>query len=325
VSRAGPRAADLVRVLDTALQPEAARRPTAHELAWHLFRAAPAQPLGLVRDGDETSAVTYRLREAAGRLDVADEPAPGRREQVRRAARRLVRRAGPAVGQPSSWPRASSAAGGRHGQRRRAAGGAVLGTAVLALALLVVLVLAVAATGRGDGQAVARSPASVAGAPSPTATPPAPGAPASASGATSAPTPAGDVRTDPAAPSARPRELLTALAAARAAAWRAATAAHLGGADAPGSAAAARDTAAVTDLARAGLRFTGIRYTVVEAEPVSATAAAAVLRARIDTGSYAVTGASGSTGRRAARGPPVLVDLVWTDVGWRVSDVRTVS
>ena len=78
----------------------------------------------------------------------------------------------------------------------------------------------------------------------------------------------------------------------------------------------------MADLARAGLRFTGLRYTVAEVATVSATSDAAVLRARIDTGAYAVTGARGSTPRPAATGSPVLVDLVRTDVGWRVADVR---
>ncbi len=80
----------------------------------------------------------------------------------------------------------------------------------------------------------------------------------------------------------------------------------------------------MNDLARSGLRLTGLRYVVVEAETVSASADAAVLRARIDTGAYAVAGPSGSTPRPAAAGAPVLVDLVRTDVGWRVSDLRPV-
>ena len=84
------------------------------------------------------------------------------------------------------------------------------------------------------------------------------------------------------------------------------------------------DTAAITEIARAGLRLTGLRYVVVGAEAVSATADAAVLRARIDTGPYAVSGAAGSTPRPAATGGPFLVDLVRTEVGWRVADLRPV-
>jgi hypothetical protein len=78
----------------------------------------------------------------------------------------------------------------------------------------------------------------------------------------------------------------------------------------------------VADLARAGLRYTGLRYAVADSETVSATPARAVIRARIDTGPYAVTGPTGSTSRPAVLGPPVLVHVWWTDAGWRVADVR---
>jgi hypothetical protein len=169
-----------------------------------------------------------------------------------------------------------------------------------------VLVLTVALLGRDDGTAQAR--------PTPTA-----------SRTSSEVRHPGDPRADAQAPRARPAELLGVLAEARAAAWREATASLLLAADAPGSAAAVRDTAAVTEVARAGLRYTGLRYTVAEVVTVSATPQRAVLRARVDAGPYAATGAVGSTARPAVRGGPVLVDLVFTDVGWRVSDVRPVT
>lgn len=284
VALGGAAAEALVRVLDTALDPDPTRRPGAHELAWHLFRAAQAQPLDLVREGDEVSAVTYRLREAAGRGNREDEPPGGRHRRPRAVSERVT-----------TW---FATVG-----RGRPVGGAVLVTAVLALGVLGVLVLAVAATDATSARSV---PASGEVVPRPRSTP--------------APDPRLDVR----APTERPAELLTTLADARARAWREATAALLHAADAPGSAAASRDAAAVTDLARAGVRFTGLRYTVVEVETVSATTDAAVLRARIDTGAYAVSGPTGSTPRPATTGSPVLVDLVHTDVGWRVSDLRRV-
>ena len=282
ISLAGAAAEGLVRVLDTALDPDPSRRPGAHELAWHLFRAAEAQPLDLVRVGDEVSAVTYRLREAAARRDDDGQPAGGRHRRRVTGGAPLTR-----------WF-------GRLGPGRPV-GVAVFGTAVLAL-VLGVLVVAVAATDATSTRSVAASGKA-----------PGPGS-----------TPAPDPRLDARAPSERPAELLTTLADARARAWRESTAALLHAADAPASPAAARDAAAVTDLARAGLRFTGLRYTVVEVETVSATADAAVLRARIDTGAYAVSGPSGSTPRPASTGSPVLVDLVRTDVGWRVRDLRHV-
>ena len=135
-------------------------------------------------------------------------------------------------------------------------------------------------------------------------------------------TPPSDPRLDADAPRSRPRELLGVLAEARAAAWREATPALLGEADAPRSAAAARDAGAVSDVARAGVRYTGLRYSVAEVSTVSATPERAVLLARVDAGGYAVTGPTGSTSRAAVEGTPVLVDLVRTDAGWRVADLR---
>ena len=117
-------------------------------------------------------------------------------------------------------------------------------------------------------------------------------------------------------PRSRPAQLLEVLADARAAAWREATPALLAEADAPRSAAAVRDAAAVAEVARAGVRYTGLRYTVAEAVTVTATPDRAVLRARIDAGAYTVTGATGATAAAgttshpAVPGTPVLVDLV---------------
>ena len=51
----------------------------------------------------------------------------------------------------------------------------------------------------------------------------------------------------------------------------------------------------------------------------------AQVRARIDTGAYAVAGPAGSTPRAAARGEEVVLTLVLTDAGWRVSDVAAAS
>ena len=88
------------------------------------------------------------------------------------------------------------------------------------------------------------------------------------------------------------------------------------------SRAAERDAAGVLEVARAGLRYSGLRYSVVEAVPVSVSEREAVLRARIDTGAHAVAGPGGATPVAARAGEPVLVDLVRTEEGWRISDVR---
>ncbi len=177
ISLAGSGAEPLVRVLDTALDPDAASRPRAHELAWALFHVAPAQPLDLVRGGDEVSAVTYRLRAAAGREDGEAPPTGG----LARAATGLRRRARLLRGVPLVGSTATrrpgragcpgsgraddgiAAGGGRHGRRQvggrlAGVGARVLGSAAVLVALLGVLVLAVAALGPWDGLAQARSP-----------------------------------------------------------------------------------------------------------------------------------------------------------------------
>jgi hypothetical protein len=291
VCRAGAGSEPVVAALSAAVAAEPADRPGAHELAWLLFGAAEPEPLRLVHGDDEMSAVTYRLRAAAGR------PPSGRHAST------AVRR---------GWGRQARSERRRPVLRRVPRSSA--GAALLSLVLLALLALPIAVLGRGEGTAQAR--------PSPDATHPL----ASRSVAPSADARAGRLPTDPRddtdAPRSRPAELLRVLAEARAAAWREATPALLAGADAPGSAASGRDAAAVAELARTGVRYSGLRFTVVEASTVSATSDRAVLRARIDTGAYAVTGAAGATPRRGVPGAPVLVDLVRTGAGWRLSDLR---
>ena len=306
LSRAGEAAVPVVRVLESALSPDPSERPDAHELAWLLFQAAAAKPLDLVRGGDETSAVTYRLRAAAE----ADEggQGPTRRRLGWSPGRRLV------------VPRRR----GRHtraGSRGASSLVRVVASAAGAVALAAALVLAVTVLGRDGGSAVAGGvlPDTLAvdgsAAPKPTPTP----EPTSTTRARS------DPRHDSDAPSQRPEELLTALADARASAWREATPAMLHGAHAPGSPALVRDTAAVAEVARSGLRYAGLRYTVADARAVSVTRDEAVVRAQVDVGAYTVVGRSVPQSRQASVGQVVLVELVQTDEGWRIRDLRPVA
>ncbi|MFQ6170527.1 serine/threonine protein kinase [Oryzobacter sp. R7] len=290
LSLAGEGSGAVVTALEAAVSPQVADRPTAHELAWQLFHAARPEPLHLVHGEDETSAVTYRLRAAAAHPPEVDERMAWSDRFVRRwvgaASVRLTR--------------------GRHARpapptiRRRAL--------VTAAAVLLLLVAGGAVAGtagwRLDGAARADAPSA-----RPEVVRPA------------GPAPAGDVRLDPTAPRDRPAELVAVLAEARALAWREASPAHLHGADAPGSAAEARDRAAVTELSRSGLRYVGLRYTVRDAVTLTAADATARVRARIDTGAYGVVGTTASTPRPASAGEEVVLTLVLTDVGWRVSDV----
>ena len=324
VCRAGEGSEALVAALALAVSADPADRPGAHELAWWLFNAAEAEPLRLVQGDDEVSAVTYRLRAAAGRPPAA--PAPRSWDRARGLLRRMPvsPRSGSTVpGGCGRRPRSSSraradqvAGAGRHasaevrrgwgaGKRRRPPeprrARSVLAVMSLVPALVALLALAVGVLGPEGDPAGATAREALVGAPS---------------------APAADPRLDADAPTSRPHELLSVLAEARATAWREATPALLGEADAPRSAAAVRDAGAVSDVARAGVRYTGLRYSVAEVSTVSATPERAVLLARVDAGGYAVTGPTGSTTHAAVKGTPVLVDLVRTDAGWRVADLR---
>ncbi len=131
-----------------------------------------------------------------------------------------------------------------------------------------------------------------------------------------------DARAARSAPEVAPARLLEALAEARAAAWRAADPALLAEAEAAGSPLRARDAAAITGLARAGLRYAGLGYVLDGVRAVSAGDERAVLRARVGTTGYEVAGAPDAAVRPPSAGEPVLVDLRWTDAGWRVTDIR---
>ncbi|HQX88043.1 MAG TPA: serine/threonine-protein kinase, partial [Ornithinibacter sp.] len=114
VSRAGPSAAGLVEALEAALSPDPADRPDAHELGWLLFQAATATPLDLVRGGDEVSAVTYRLRAAAGEAPVL--------EATPRWRGGWARLAGRGAAPPTSIPVERRRGAGRHSEPATRAG-----------------------------------------------------------------------------------------------------------------------------------------------------------------------------------------------------------
>jgi hypothetical protein len=322
VNLAGEGSDAVVAALAAAVDAQPGERPGAHELAWLLFAAAEAEPLRLVHGDDEVSAVTYRLRAAAGRppsspVTRRHGPFPPRLEggkgrpgsHFRTRAEEAGRHAGDSVRRGWRQVRSERVGAADHRPVRRAPSlsrQAALSVG-LTVGLVALLVLTVAVLGRDGGTAGAR----------PTARAP------STSGA-AATTLRADPRTDAAAPRTRPAELLGVLAEARAAAWREATPALLVEADAPRSAVAARDAAAVAELALARLRYAGLRYTVAEVTTISTTPDRAVLRARIDSSAYSVAAAAGSTSRPATSGTLVLVDLVRTDVGWRLSDLRPV-
>ncbi len=297
VCRAGAGSQALVEAVEAAVDPRAEARPTADELGWLLFGAAEPEPLHLVTGADDVSAVTYRLRAAAGRAPRAVAPARGRHRRPG-----LPRTPGP--------PR---------GLRTRP------GLTAVGLVVLLVLLGVMASTAlRGEEPARAtpgaRAAVHPAAAPPTRSTPPTRRPPPAGEPSPSRPPGPADPRLDPAGPSARPAELLTVLADARARAYREADPRHLRGADAVGGALEARDVAAVGRLRAAGLRYEGLEYDVAEVKTVSAEARVAVVRARVGSSGYRVTGAAAAS--PAAGGEQVLVDLVRTPDGWRVREIR---
>jgi hypothetical protein len=300
----------LVEVLDDALRGDPQARPTAEALAVALYDAAAPEPLRLVTAEDDVSALTQRIRDLA-----RSDPGPAR-HRARRRGRRVARP------RRRSAPPSSRAAGpgrpAREWWHRR--GSPVPRTAVAAaLALVVVAALAVAAVVAVRERPASATPDATGGraAPGAAAVPGGPAAPRAGVGA-----PAEDARLSRDAPSRDPAGLVRALADARARAWTTGVAARLTEVDAPGSAALRADTESLAVVQRSGARYAGLRFTVRDASAVRATSDRSTVRAAVDASAYAVESAGGRTERPAERGSPVLLDLVWTDAGWRVAEVR---
>lgn len=317
----------LIGVLDRALDPDAAHRPDADALAWSLFEAATATPIHLVSGADEVSAITYRLRAAAGgggeRGDLAAAMQQGRMARLRSRAPAslsgLPGRVRDAVRRGQRIPRTRR---GAHrdrapGRRLPGRGGVILGAVGFGAGALAVLG-AVVLLGLGPWSGAshpARGASSVHAAEARST----PGTPTAQSAQRSEAV--GDPRLDADAPATRPRDLIAALADARAAAWRSGSPVLLREVDAPESTAWVRDMAAVTELKRSGIRYTDLRHDVAEARMISAAGDRAVLRARIDTSAYLVATRTSREPRPASSGVPVLISLVRTEEGWRVSDI----
>lgn len=303
--RAGAGADRLVALVEEVVGPDAAARPGADELAWALFDVAEPAPLHLVRGDDDVSAVTYRLRAAAG-----DTPPP---EPSRRLAlRRVVGRGAQAPGRHARGRR------GARVRRPRRRAGLVAGLVAVALALAGGAALAGGPRGSGAAHA-GRSPA--ASSPEPVAGPAAASASSGTSGTSGTLTPS-DVRQQSDAPRRDPTGLLEALATARARAWAEGRAALLDEAEVAGSALHRRDEPGVAALEAAGVRYRGLTYPVSRVRWVSGDAGRAVLTAHLGTSGYVPRGARAGA-PVAAQGPrPVLVEVVRTARGWRLADVR---
>ena len=315
----------LVRALIEAMAGEGVERPSAASLALALHEAVRPEPLRIVAGEDDISGLTQRLREAAREEHLAAQVGQRPGAEGER-------------GEPSRW--SSTLRVRRVG---RAAWASLGGAALLAL-LAVGAVLAV-----GDHEpAAAQSPAGVATSARPQSTTepagttkpesatevartkqpagsPTPGA--TRSGQSTARVAVPDPRRDPVA-------ALQRLSDARASAWQRGLATALIAVDASGSPALQADTERLAGVQRDGGRYRDLAFVVrdarLEATPAAATRAstaagghdAVTLRARVDTTAYVVVSRAGEVRRPAQRGPEVLVDLVRTDAGWRVWQVR---
>jgi hypothetical protein len=281
-------------VVVQCLSPLADERPSAGEVALRLFDAVACEPLRLVALGDEVSLITHRLR-AAGPVE-EEPPAPTTRRWRPLRPLRPLRPAG--LGPP--WRLLRRWAGGTRVRR-------VLSPAVLCLVLALLVPVVLWATG-GSGRAQA-----VAGARAPVSHP-----------ATSEPAdPRGSARTAHLdAPREDPVRLVQALADARADVLTAADPRLLGRVDHPGSPAWTADELLLRRLTERGERYEGLELTVRSAELTRAEGERAVVRTRVDTGAYVVTGPSGArTARPAEAGERLLMHLRWSANGWRVEQV----
>jgi serine/threonine protein kinase len=300
--------ADLVNAVEGALRSRPEDRPDADALAVAIFDSADPEPLVLVTGRDDVSLLTRRIRAAARASsdgDAAARPSPGHL-RARDVARRGLTSTSTARAAVSSVLR---------GLRTVAPFVAVAG-------VMAAVALAVVAWSGGRDDARASTPSTPTSS-SPTAsTPERPNASTSSGGTTVAGP--SDVRLVKDAPRADPLGLVTALATARAQAWSTGIAARLIEVDAPRSPALARDTEVLAGVQRANQRYVGLTFTVREAAFVGESRGVATVRARIDTGAHVVRGPGGDQRRAAQVAPPVYLDLVLTDAGWRVRDVRAV-
>lgn len=315
---------ELVSAVEGALRSRPEDRPDVDALALSFFESAEPQPLVLVRGGDDVSLLTRRIR-AAARSAAVDgaSGAPPSHESAGHRARDLVRRR---VGTGLAMPRVSFTRMGSSALR-------VLRTlapfaAVVAVMATVAFGVIAWSSGRDDARAsTATDRQSGATDSSGTgrdsdASSVGPSAAAGAGGADPSAIPASDPRLSKDAPRSDPRALVEALARARAAAWSSGIAAKLVEVDAARSPALARDTEVLAGVQRANQRYVGLAFVVRDAEFVSEAQGLATVRARIDTGAHVVRGAGGDQRRPAVAAQPVLLDLVHTDSGWRVHDVR---
>ena len=298
---------ELLSVLEAGLDPDAAGRPTARELARAVFSAARAAPLHLSRagaartvagagDSRPPAAVTHLVQRSAASPDrsvgaslpVAASGADG--------ARHLRRPGSPSAG------RFTDRVTGRPG----AAGvRAWLVAAAVGLAAALVAVTGLAWAGAGPG--TARPAPAASGLPAVTASPTQPGAPVGTTTGTR-----------------RWAAVLAELDARRSRAYAAGDLALLAGLYVPGSPAARRDEEALVALLGRGLRAEDLRLSTTAVRLLRDDGERAQLRVTDLLDDYTLVDSDGSVvQRRPGRGAASWTVLLQRrPSGWAVYDVR---
>ena len=292
---AGP----LGAVLETALHPDPAHRPSAAELAAAVFEAVPAEPVRLLAApldaaGELASPVTHRMAprqvDAAALRGSARERGPRGRSRRRRSRRR--------------WPT------WRAGLAGACATGAVLLAAVTGLAW---------AAADGD-QGPARVAASAAGRGGPDGP-----APATRPRAGVAPTAAAPAVPRPARPAWA--SVLAELDDRRARAFATGSGDELAGVYVTGSPALRRDQQRLAQLTGAGVRARGLRLTPTRVQLVRRETGRVVLHVTDRLAPYALVTADGRVvDRRPGRSDEAWrITLARTPAGWRMVDVARLT
>ncbi len=337
----------LVGLVDACLSAEPSARPSAVDVSVAMFQCAPAEPMRLPGSVEAVESLTRRIRANASFAAPAEEAGtrPSPRWWQRRRRRSAARSTVPATAVPAAPPTtavsrpapvaraaaplaraaapprqaartsAPPGVGGRHrgSSHRWAPMIPRVATAVLAGVLLTVGGLVAVAAGWEPSDVLPHQDARSARSQQPATTSyPLDGA----SPSPRAPLPVDTLEiTDP-------RAVAQTLADARAAVWTSGELARLGAVDAPGSPAWAEDAVRIEEAAAGGWRYEGVRFSVHSASLGESSATTASLHVVLDSTAYVVVGPSGPERRAAAAGQHLVLDLVHTAAGWRVSRVR---
>lgn len=314
VSHVGP---ELAEAVAACIDPDAERRPPAARLAALFYAATAAEPIEVVVGGDETAALTHRIRAAAAASRPQADPArpnvPVRRlllgwDRLRRGTRSRVALvlAGAgllaALGAGFVWPGAAAGWPGDRGQTPEAS---------------------TPSAGPTPGQRPRTAAAHAGTTPLAAATSLSAAAPSRDTTATAAATPADDGLIDePEAPRERPADLVRLLAVRRTALLVARDARALDTVHLRSSPSWRADAGLLEALRRSGQRYDGLGVAGVQARHISGSTAGAVIRARVDLRAYDVVDQLGQRTRRpAVTGDLLDFALVWTAQGWRIDSI----